>query len=371
LPPGRDAVEFTPVEIVPDLPDAAATSWPMGDVLPDEEPAGIDRAALEAALDFAFDDGAHPAPYRTRGLVVCQGGRIVGERYAPGFDTHSRHICFSMGKSLTAALVGILIGDGAFGLHDYTPLAEWQGLDDPRRMIRISQLLNMSSGLLFRRAGNGDPAEIALTTLDDHIYIYYGGIDVFAHSIGRPLEFTPGAYWRYRNCDPLTLGAIVRRTVEARGENYLTFPQRRLFDPIGIRNMVLETDPWGNFIMTGFEYGTPRDWARFGLLHLWDGVWNPTGQRVLPEGWIRFISTPAPAAPAREYGGQFWTNAGGAMPAVPRDAYSAMGARGQITLIVPSRDAVIVRMGHTTGAAEETSDRFFNEVFGRIVSALT
>jgi len=93
--------------------------------------------------------------------------------------------------------------------------------------------------------------------------------------------------WRYRNCDPLRLGLIVRRTVEARGADYLTFPQRALFARVGMRSMVLEPDPWGNFIMTGFEYGTPRDWARFGLLHLWDGVWRPTGERVLPEGWGR------------------------------------------------------------------------------------
>jgi CubicO group peptidase (beta-lactamase class C family) len=237
-------------------------------------------------------------------------------------------------------------------------------------MIRLSQLLNMSSGLLFRRGGQGDPAEIALTALDDHMLIYYGGVDVFAHAISRPLEFTPGAYWRYRNCDPLTLGAIVRRTVEARGEDYLTFPQRALFDRIGMREMVLETDPWGNFIMTGFEYGTPRDWARFGLLHLWNGLWQPTGERVLTEQWVEFIRRPAPAAPDREYGGQFWLNAGGAWPDVPRDAYSAQGARGQVTLIVPSRDAVIVRMGHTTGPATEREDELYNQVFGRILSAL-
>jgi CubicO group peptidase (beta-lactamase class C family) len=371
LPPGLDAVHFTPTEVTPDVPDAATTPWPMGDLLPDEPaPAGVDQAALDVALALAFDEGQWGPDMRTRGLVVCQHGRLVAERYATGFDRHSRHICFSMGKSITAALVGVLVREGVLGLHDYAPLAEWQGLDDPRRMIRLSQLLNMSSGLLFRRGGQGDPAEIALTALDDHMLIYYGGVDVFAHAISRPLEFTPGAYWRYRNCDPLTLGAIVRRTVEARGEDYLTFPQRALFDRIGMREMVLETDPWGNFIMTGFEYGTPRDWARFGLLHLWNGLWQPTGERLLTEQWVEFIRRPAPAAPDREYGGQFWLNAGGAWPDVPRDAYSAQGARGQVTLIVPSRDAVIVRMGHTTGSATEREDELYNDVFGRILAAL-
>jgi CubicO group peptidase (beta-lactamase class C family) len=198
--------------------------------------------------------------------------------------------------------------------------------------------------------------------------IYHGAVDVFRHAIERPLEYPPNTIWRYHNCDPLTLGAIVRQTVEARGEEYLTYPQRALFDKIGIRDHVLEVDPWGNFVMTGFDYGTGRDWARFGLLHLWDGVWKPSGERILPEGWVEFVSTPAPADDTQGYGGQFWLNAGGRHPNIPRDAFWAAGAWGQLTMVIPSRDTVIVRLGHTRDS--ETLDPYIDETFASILAAL-
>jgi CubicO group peptidase (beta-lactamase class C family) len=227
----------------------------------------------------------------------------------------------------------------------------------------------MSSGLDFMRAQDEDRLALGWTSRDDHMYIYFGAIDVFKHSISRPLEFPPGTLWRYRNGDPLSLGAIVRRTVEARGEDYLTFPQRALFDKLGMRNMVLETDPWGNFIMTGYDYGTARDWARFGLLHLRDGVWPVTGERILPEGWVDFISAPAPAAEERQYGGQFWLNAGGRHPDIPRDAFWAAGAWGQVTMAIPSRDMVIVRLGHAQ-YADDSFDTYLNDVYRRILGAV-
>jgi CubicO group peptidase (beta-lactamase class C family) len=203
--------------------------------------------------------------------------------------------------------------------------------------------MNMSSGLDFRYLSRDDPSTF-WTRANAHIYVYTGAIDVFEHSINRPLEYPPGGVWRYHNCDTLSLGKLVRQTVEARGEEYLSFPQRALFDWLGMRGMVLEPDPYGNFIMTGFDYGRARDWARFGLLHLHDGIWQ--GQRILPEGWVDFVRTPAPADPTQGYGGQFWLNRGGRHAGLPRDAFWAEGAWGQITLIVPSRQVVIVHQGH-------------------------
>ena len=182
-----------------------------------------------------------------------------------------------MGKSLTATLAGRTMMDGHFGLDDLAPVPEWQGEGDPRGKIRISDLLRMSSGLRFtgpdviedtpdgRRIMHGNP---------DHHYVYSGAMDVFRYVLSRPLEHEPNTVGRYRNTDPLTLGYIVKRTVEGRGEEYLTYPQRALFDEIGIRKLVLETDPFGNFISSGYELGTARDWARLGQLYLQDGVWE-------------------------------------------------------------------------------------------------
>lgn len=370
IPEGSDEVHFMPEPVTPDVPDPETTPWPMGDLLPDEPlPPEVDRDALEAAFDFALDDDALPKPQKTRALVVLYKDRLIGERYAPGFDKDTRHVSWSQGKSITSALIGLLVKDGHFTVEQPAPVEEWQGMDDPRRAIRMADLLNMASGLNFVRAQDDDRLELGWTRRDDHMYIYFGAINVFEHSISRPLEYPPGTVWRYRNGDTLTLGALVRRTVEARGEDYLTYPQRALFDKLGMRNMVLETDPWGNFIMTGYDYGTARDWARFGLLHLRDGVWPVSGERILPEGWVDFISTPAPAAEEQQYGGQFWLNAGGRHPDIPRDAFWAAGAWGQVTMAIPSRDMVIVRLGHAQ-YADDSFDRHLNDVYGRILRAV-
>lgn len=367
VPRGATGLYFTPVDFRPNLPDRDTTPWPVGDLEPEAPPPSVDHDALEAAFDRALDDATLPAPQMTRALVVVHGGRVVGERYAAGMGPRTRHVSWSSGKSITAALIGILVGEGVFSVDDPAPVAEWQAPGDPRRAITIADLLRMSSGLKFVRHLQGTSRYLSAS--NDHNMVYHGAIDVFRHSIERPLEHPPNTVWRYHNCDTLTLGALVRRTVEERGEEYLTYPQRALFDKIGIRDHILEVDPWGNFVMTGFDYGIGRDWARFGLLHLWDGVWKPTGERILPEGWVDFIRTPAPADDTRGYGGQFWLNAGGRHPSIPRDAFWAAGAWGQLTMVIPSRDTVIVRLGHTRDS--ESLDAYVDETFGSILAALS
>ena len=179
------------------------------------------------------------------------------------------------------------------------------------------------------------------------------------------MEFAPNTVGRYRNSDPMTLGFLVRQHAEKNGGVYLTYPQRALFDRIGIRRQVLEPDPWGNFLLSGYDYGTARNWARLGLLYLRDGVWN--GQRLLPEGFAKFVGTPAPAWREPEYGGQFWVNGTGRWN-LPRDAYFAFGAGGQHTFIVPSHDLVVVRMGHQRGA--QVGSKLLNQSLAAIVSAV-
>jgi CubicO group peptidase (beta-lactamase class C family) len=197
------------------------------------------------------------------------------------------------------------------------------------------------------------------------MYVYTGAIDTFGFAISRPLEAPPGSRGRYRNSDPLSLGYVIRETVERRGESYLTFPQRALFDRIGIRRQVLEPDPWGNFVLTGYDYGTARNWARLALLFLQDGVME--GDRILPEGWAEFVSTPAQAWEAPVYGGQFWLNADGALP-LPKDAYFMAGGGGQRVFLVPSLDLVVVRMGHFRGNA--LGMELLDEALGMLTRAM-
>jgi CubicO group peptidase (beta-lactamase class C family) len=357
---GSPAIHFRPVVVPSSLPDPAEQPWPTGDLnRTAPPPPDASSQALDSVLDWAMDG----AGQNTRALVVVYRGKIIAERYAPGFSGHTPQISWSQGKSITAALVGVLVQQGELELDQPAPVPEWHtDPEDPRREIRIRDLFHMSSGLDFKNYGVGD--SLSYTSANEHFMIYFDAVNVFEHAINQPLDIPPNTQFRYRNSDPLTLGRIIRQTVEARGEDYLGFPQRALFDRIGMRDVVLETDTYGNFIMTGYDFVSAYDWARFGLLHLWDGVWE--GERILPEGWVEFVSTPTPTDPGRNYGGLFWVNAGGALPDVPRDAFWPAGWMGQNTVIIPSLDMVIVRLGPSPGG----SDRYLNDVIAGIVAAL-
>lgn len=359
-PEGTESVFFTPVPVRSALPEASSLPWPMGDA-PDTSPwpAGVDKAKLDAAVDVAFAD----PEALTAGVVVLHKGRIVAERYGPGITPDTQLESWSMGKSLTATLVGMLIQRGDLALDAPAPVRAWQRPDDPRRAIKVSDLLRMSSGLHCTSPADADFSE--KDGYPAHVLVYTGAIDVFRFSISRPLQFGPGTEGRYRNCDPLTLGHLVRQAVEARGEEYLTWPQRALFDRIGIRRQVLEPDAYGNFVLSGYDYGTVRNWARLGLLYAQDGVWQ--GERLLPEGFVRFVRTPAPGWKAPEYGGLFWLNGTGALK-MPTDAYWMAGAGGQRVIVIPSHDLVVVRLGHMRGDA--VGMRLLEEAVAGMIAAL-
>jgi CubicO group peptidase (beta-lactamase class C family) len=352
----KPGIHFTPIAVRTTLPDAKSQPWPMGDRLDPAPVPGIDRAKLDAAVDAAFAD---PAAL-TAAFLVVHRGRIVAERYAPGITADTQLESWSMGKSLAATLFALLVKDGTYTLEQPAPVPLWQEPGDPRAAIRNMDLLRMSAGLKF--LGNQEPG--STRTYPDHYYIYTGAIDAFEYSITRPQEYPPNTDGRYRNSDPLTIAYLARLAVTRRGENFLTWPQRALFDRIGIRRQVLETDPYGNFLITGYDYGTARNWARIGLLYLQDGVWQ--GQRLLPEGWTTFVSTPAPAWKRPEYGGFFWLNRVGTWD-LPAETYFAAGAGGQNTWIVPSHDLVIVRMGHMRGQA--AARRATNAALGLVMAA--
>jgi len=338
--PGRDSIYFTPVRVATKLPDASTTPWPMGDLLPATPlDAHIDTAKLRQATDAAF---ANPAGL-TAAFVVVHDGRIIAERYANGAHRDMQLESWSMGKSITGTLIGRLIQLGSLRLDNPAPIPHWQEEpSDPRARIRIIDLMRMSSGLRFSR---GSPED--LPGYHDHDLIYTGALDAFEFVSTRPLQFEPNTKGRYRNTDPLLLGLILRDVLRRQGAHYHTWPQRELFDRIGIRRQVLETDPYGNFLLSGYDYGTARNWARIGMLYLNDGMWN--GERLLPEGWTKFVSTPAPAWADSSYGAMVWVNARQTMP-VPRDAFAFRGAGGQETWVIPSRRMVIVRMGHFPGS---------------------
>ena len=346
LPIGMDTVFFTPTDVQPNLPAAATTAWPMGDLVTTAPwPVGVDSAQFAAAMQAAF--GAPDA--MTLALVVTYKGRIIGERYAPGVGIHTPLESWSMGKSLTGTLIGRLMQMGTYRLDQPAPIPAWQTAGDRRQRIRIMDIMRMSSGLRIRAPQ--DPDWDDSLGYPDHLYLYTGGANSYQWAATRPQQWEPNTVGRYRNVDPVLASYLVRLGVEQRGLDYHSFPQRALFDKLGIRDAIIDTDPYGNFLGQGYGMIAARDWARLGNLYLQDGVWN--GERLLPEGYVKHVSTLAPAwvADGRpQYGGGFfWVNGDGGKP-VPRDSYSMEGAGGQSATIIPSHGLVVVRVGKYRGA---------------------
>ena len=332
LPPGSTFQDMAHVPKVPmPMPsgDAASIDWPMGDRLPDKPlPPEVDEAKLAEAVELAFT-GEKYRPHKTLGVVIVYQGRIIAERYAPAWGVHTQYRSWSSAKSITNALVGILVGQGKLKVSDPAPIPEWQGKNDPRGRITIDHLMHMSSGL--KSTGSDTPTA------------YWGGVDTAAEVARSEVEVPPDTRWKYSNYDTLLLVRSIKETIGDR-ETYMTFPRRALLNKLGMRHTFPETDPHGNFILSSQMYTTPRDLARFGMLFLNDGVWM--GERILPERWVDYTKTPAPAKKTGEgwgYGAQFWLF--NEDPRVPGDTYSTAGARGQLSTIVPSRDLVIARTG--------------------------
>lgn len=363
LPEGKNSLYFKPVKVLQNLPDVATTAWPMGDMLPTNEmPSNIDMSKIKQAIYSAFA----PAEALTAAFVVTYKGRIIGERYANGINKNTALESWSMGKSLSATLMGILIRQGVYKLEQFAPIPQWQGKGDGRSKIRIMDIMHMSSGLYCRAPQ--DPDYDPLAGYPDHLYLYTGGINSFEYAASLPQQWLPNSVGRYRNCDPVLINYLNRLGIEGKGKNYYNFPQKELFDKIGIRTMVMETDPYGNFLTQGYEFASARDWARLGNLYLQDGIWN--GERILPPGFTKFVSTLA--EPWLEdgrpiYGGFFWINGDGRFP-IPKDAYMMLGAGGQSVTIIPSHDLVIVRLGHYKGDLE--SRKALNNAYGLLMGAI-
>ena len=169
----------------------------------------------------------------TAAFVVVHQGRIIAERYGAGAHKDMPLESWSMGKSIAAILYGRLAHqEGRWDPNQPAPIKEWQSKDDPRAKIRVADLFNMSSGLKF--SSRGDPPNTWGQAHPDHVYIYSGAVNVYDFSVNKPAELPPNTVGRYRNCDPLLIGYILKQRLEDRGESYLEFPRKHLFDKLDI-----------------------------------------------------------------------------------------------------------------------------------------
>ena len=325
---------------------------------------GVDRRKLEAALVEAFDEPSEERPRRTRAVVVLYRGFLVAEGYREGLSPRTPLSGWSMTKGVLATLYGRALREGL--LEDLDQPAEVAGwARDERRSITLRHLLQMSSGLRF---------EEAYGLLSDATDMLFLTEDAAQLAVKSPLEHPPGTHFAYSSGTTNILSRLLRQSL---GETrYHAFPYEALFDPLGLRYAVMELDAAGTFVASSFMYATAREWARLGQLHLQDGVWE--GRRLLPEGWVEFVTQPAPAAQDRQYGAHWWLNVGPLdrpedrpLPSAPPDAYFMDGFEEQAVVVVPSRQAVIVRLGQTPPNGDWQLDAFVGRVLGGLPEAVS
>jgi CubicO group peptidase (beta-lactamase class C family) len=328
-----------PLLPLPRHPDGLAwptKDWPRGDLDP-----RVDRAALEKLLDHAFGPPEPEDLDRTHGVVIVQGGAIVTERYAHDVIPDEAFPSWSVAKSITSALVGILVGQGRLRLSQPVGVKEWSA-EDPRSAITVDQMLRMLDGLRFREAehlGGGSvryyPAEES-----DVIPMLFGEgrRDVAGFAATLPIQEEPELRWNYNSGATNLLSRLVSETIGGGRDEMLAFMRRELFEPLGMASPAPTFDEAGHFVGSSHCACSARDFARFGLLYLRDGVWD--GQRVLPEGWADYSRTPTPQSEGL-YGAHFWVIPGSL------GIFHCSGAWGQRVLLVPKLDLVVVRLGKT------------------------
>mgnify|MGYP001824077407 CR=1 FL=1 len=323
----------------------ASLPWPQGSA-----PA-LGNIELEAVLEQAF---AEPDPLHlrnTKAIVVIHQGRLVAEKYAPEVDADTPLPGWSMAKSVTNLLIGLLVDEGKLRLMQSAPVPLWsEEIGDPRGYITIDQLLRMSSGLAFDESYGLFSDVTRMLSVEP---------DAAGFAAAKPPVAEPGSLWAYSSGTSNILSGVIRRTVGGYMQNYFDFTQEKLFVPLGIQTASLETDNNGTFVGSSFMYASARDWARLGQFCLQDGVWQ--GKQILPEGWMDYSTTPTPNNPRNNYGAHFWLNADPedsnrprTWPELPADTYSMNGFQGQRVIIIPSKDMVVVRLGFSNSSDHGT-----------------
>jgi len=308
---------------------------------------GVPREALARAVDKLFST---PETAETRAVVVLHDGQIVAERYAPGYHENTRFVSWSMAKTITGVLIGLLVADGRLRLDESAPVPAWQRPGDPRGEITLRQLLQMRSGLRHTEAGE------PVYESDEVRMLFLDGRDAMAsHAEAQPLEAEPGRKWEYSSATTVILADLAARTLTPSNDpaerrkvvnDYL---RSRLFEPLGMKSIVPEYDAAGTLIGGSLMHATARDWARFGEFLRNKG--SVGGAQLVPPGWIEFMTTANPRN--RGYGAQIWLNRPQPgeqevpFPGAPRSAFSLNGHLGQFVLVSPAQNLTVVRLGRT------------------------
>jgi CubicO group peptidase (beta-lactamase class C family) len=304
-------------------------SWPLGNVIPDTV-TGINLSALAEISGKLINNNGYNG--NAFAFLVVHKGIPVAEVYKPQFSQTTRFISWSMAKSFTNALVGILVKQGKLDLSVPAEIGEWKG--DERSKITLNNLMQMQSGLKWNEDyGNRSDVTVMLHCESD--------MGLFARE--KSAEYPAGAFWYYSSGTTNLVNWLIR-TQFSNDSLYYNFPRTQLFNKTGMPDVVFEVDPAGTFVGSSYLYATARDYARFALLYQNDGVFN--GERILPEGWVKY-STSSASSSDGEYGAFFWLNRGKKLPSAPEDMYMCDGHDGQHIFIMPQQELIVVVLGYS------------------------
>jgi CubicO group peptidase (beta-lactamase class C family) len=296
---------------------------------------------INAALTREFTDAPAQLARYVKAIVIVKDGHVIAERYAPGFTLDTPLLSYSVAKSFTNALLGVLVRQGRLRVDQPVRAPEWRQPADPRNALVIDDLLRMDSGIDAAETGSGfDPVSQML----------YGKDDMAAFAAGFPLKEPPRTRWEYTSANTLILDRLLGATVGGGAAGMRAFADQELFAPLQTDHVTMEFDGAGTFVGSAHVYASARDYARLGLLFLNDGI-GPDGQRRLPEGWVEYSRRSTLGSP---YGAGFWTNDGPSRPAAarvaqgfPKDGFFASGNRGQRIYIIPSERLIVARFGYS------------------------
>ncbi|MBW6536660.1 MAG: beta-lactamase family protein [Mariniphaga sp.] len=326
----------------------AILPWPKGDIIADTLPEGVNVARLHELIDTCFDAPGSEPFKKTLGIAVVYNNQLIAEKYLPGYDHKTMFHGWSMTKSITGAWAGLLADKGQLSLEEPVGIEAWQ--NDERGNITVKNVIQMSTGL--------DWFENYFTISDATVMLMQNE-DMLSSVTDNKLDYLPGEHWNYSSGDANLLSGIIRNRINNESV-YHTMLYEKLLYPIGMLNTKVETDASGLFVASSFSYGTTRDWARFGVLFLNEGVF--AGDTILSKDWVDFMKTPVEASNGK-YAGTFWLQEPeekNALVDAPADIFFADGFLGQRIYIIPSKNLVVVRMGF--GLSHFNLNNFISEV---------
>jgi CubicO group peptidase (beta-lactamase class C family) len=323
--------------------------WPLGDILTGRN-TGIDTLRLDEIAKKLITDNAYNGD--AFAFMVIHKGVPVSEAYKPQFNQKTRFLSWSMAKSFINAMVGILVMEGKLDVMKPVDIDEWKG--DERKNITLNNLMQMQSGLKW----NEDYGNRSDVTLMLHCESDFG-----RYAIEKPEATEAGTQWYYSSGTTNIVSYLIRRQF-SNDSTYYVFANNQLFNRIGAPDAVFEVDPSGTRVGSSYLYATARDYARFGLLYENDGVFN--GDRILPEGWVKYTTTVASASDGK-YGSFFWLNKGKSLPSAPEDMFACDGHDGQHIYIMPAQQLVVVILGYSpTSKGGMDTDRLLKDVLGTL-----